>query len=130
MSNKYSNKQLQSGMATILMSLIMVITISLITLYSVQVSVLEQKVSTNHYRAKQAFEAAQAGMNASVLKLAPSIVANLQSINGKTPVGTEQDLNFDIKQSSKFSTSMGNGHYSIEFRQSGSICSNSSAVSS
>lgn len=58
------NNQLscECGAATLTIALILLFSLSLITFYSARVAVIEQKVSANEYRAKQAFEAAQAGI--------------------------------------------------------------------
>lgn len=109
----------QNGMATLLMSLVMTMTISLISIYAAQVSVVEQKISSNHYRAKQAFEAAQAGMDASIFKLTSSIVNSLAAPGGGTPVGTENDIPFDNIQTTTYAVNGGNGHYKINFMQAG-----------
>ena len=52
----------ERGAATLSISLVLLFSLSLITLYSARVGVTEQKISANEYRAKQAFEAAQAGV--------------------------------------------------------------------
>jgi hypothetical protein len=50
------------GAATLTITLILLFALSLITFYSARVGIVEQKISANEYRAKQAFEAAQAGL--------------------------------------------------------------------
>ena len=52
----------EHGAATLAITLILLFSLSLIVLYSARVSLIEQKISANEYRAKQAFEAAQAGL--------------------------------------------------------------------
>lgn len=50
----------QQGMATLLMSVILLIIITMVSLYTAKVTIVEQKITANEYRAKQAFEATQA----------------------------------------------------------------------
>lgn len=53
----------QRGVAALLVILILLFSISGMTLYAANTGLLEQKVSTNDYRAKQLAEAADAGIN-------------------------------------------------------------------
>lgn len=114
-SNKY-----QQGLATLLMSVFLVLTISLISMYSAQVSVIEQKISANHFRSKQAFESAQAGLDASIFRLTGSIVSGLSAgVGGGAPIGTENDLPFDSYHKATFQSGAGKGHYILRFQQQG-----------
>ena len=97
-----------------LMSLVMTMTISLISIYAAQVSVVEQKISANHFRAKKAFEAAEAGMDASILKLTSSVVDNLIPNLNDTSIITEANLGFDNNQIQSYTVNSGNGHYIME----------------
>ena len=53
----------ERGVAALVVILILLFSISGITLYAANTGILEQKVSTNDYRAKQLAEAADAGIN-------------------------------------------------------------------
>lgn len=64
----------QSGMATMMISVVLLTSIGLMSVYSAQVGVMEQKISANHYRSTQAFEAAQAGMDNVVQSVDAQIV--------------------------------------------------------
>ena len=76
----------QAGGTTILMSLVLVITIGLMTVYSAQVTMTEQKISANQYRTKQGFESAQAGLDAIIGRL------NVAFVNNATVDGVAGDL--------------------------------------
>jgi len=116
MTNLNLNYKYQSGMATMLMSLVMVMTISMVSIYGAQVSVVEQKISSSHYRSKQAFEAAQAGLEATIFTLTPDILNNLIApAGGAITIGTENDLPIDPAQAASYSVASGNGHYQINF---------------
>jgi len=52
----------ECGAVTLTITLILLFLLSLITFYGARVGVIEQKITANEYRAKQAFEAAQAGI--------------------------------------------------------------------
>jgi len=52
----------QSGAATLLMSLVLVSLIGMISVYTAQVSVVEQKISNNHIHLHQTFETAETGL--------------------------------------------------------------------
>ncbi len=59
----------ETGTATLTITMILLFSLSLITFYSARVSVVEQQITANEYRAKQAFEAAQAGLEKGVANL-------------------------------------------------------------
>lgn len=59
----------EHGAATLAITLILLFSLSLIVLYSARVSLIEQKISANEYRARQAFEAAQAGLEIAAASL-------------------------------------------------------------
>jgi len=69
-------------MATLMISVVMLTSIALMSVYTAQVGVMEQKISANHYRAKQAFEAAQAGLDHIIYNLDMRIVANALCTGG------------------------------------------------
>lgn len=77
MQQNMISRSKQQGMSTILMSVVMVFTVSMMSIYAAQVSVMEQKVSANHYRAKQAFESAQAGLDIAVAEIDEGVINNL-----------------------------------------------------
>jgi hypothetical protein len=52
----------QRGFATLLTSLIILVGITLITLFTARTTLMEQRMSANHYRSSQAFYAAQAAL--------------------------------------------------------------------
>ncbi len=51
----------QQGVATLLVSLVVLTTITFISLYTARTVMVEQKISTNEYRSRMAFEAAETG---------------------------------------------------------------------
>jgi len=81
----------QKGMATLLTSVVIVFVISMISIYAAQVSVMEQKISANHYRTVQAFEAAQAGLDTVLLQLTPKL-AKYVNKNNTEGIGTLADF--------------------------------------
>lgn len=66
----------QHGAATLAIALVLLFTISFITLFASRAMIFEHRTSINQYRATQAFEAAQAGME---LGLANLNVASLRN---------------------------------------------------
>lgn len=62
--NKYLKSAFrQRGMATLVVSIVMLMSVTLIVLVSAQTVVTEQRIIANELRAKQAFEAASAGLS-------------------------------------------------------------------
>jgi len=60
MLNRTCNLNHQRGFATLLTSLIILIGITLITLFTARTTLMEQRISANHYRSSQAYAAAYA----------------------------------------------------------------------
>lgn len=56
----------QQGAATIIMATVLLFTLSLISIYAARVGVLEHRITNNYYRAKQAYEGTQAGIDAAL----------------------------------------------------------------
>ncbi len=61
--------QTQQGMATLLISLVILTTITFTLIYSARTVLMEQNVTANDLRGRQAFEAAEAGQEAAVAYL-------------------------------------------------------------
>ncbi len=59
----------QRGMATLLISLVILTTITFTLIYSARTILMEQKITANDLRGRQAFEAAEAGQEAAVAYL-------------------------------------------------------------
>ena len=60
----------QRGAATLIISLVMLILITFVTFYTSKSIITEQQLANNDYRARMAFEAAEAGLAAATLNLA------------------------------------------------------------
>ena len=65
-----SSTNRQSGVATLVVVLVLLFSISGLTLYAANTGVLEQKISGNDYRARQLSDAAEAGIEFTVAWLA------------------------------------------------------------
>ena len=65
MLNHHLNLSLkkQTGVASLVVTLVILVMVTLVTFYTAKTVLMEQKVTANDYRSKQAFEAAEAGMN-------------------------------------------------------------------
>ncbi len=59
----------QRGIATLMISLILLFSITMMTLYAAQNTVIETQIAANDYRSKLAYEAAQAGLEAAIAEL-------------------------------------------------------------
>ena len=64
MINRYNHsfQNQQRGAATILMAIIMLFSITVVSIFTARTTITEQKISGNEFRSKQAFEAAEAGL--------------------------------------------------------------------
>jgi hypothetical protein len=58
-----SNIQRQGGAATLAVAMVLLIAVTLLTLMSSRTTIMEQRMAANEVRARQAFEAAQAGLD-------------------------------------------------------------------
>ena len=70
----------QRGAATLLISIFFLLAITVIIFFSANTSLLEQRISINDYRGKQAFEAAEAGLEYGVSILNKYTKANLYPV--------------------------------------------------
>lgn len=61
--------QKQSGMATLIFSLVILFTLTLTTIFGARVGLLDEKMSSNDYRSKEAMMAAEAGMDAAITNI-------------------------------------------------------------
>ncbi len=66
----------QQGVATLMTSLILLFSITMMSLFSARVNVVETQIAANDYRSKMAYEAAQGGLEAAL--------ASLQSVENRT----------------------------------------------
>jgi Tfp pilus assembly protein PilX len=74
----------QSGAATLLVAIILLIGITLIALFSTKIGILDQKISGNEYRHKEAFANAEAGLDqaGAYLDANPSLHASVTAAGG------------------------------------------------
>jgi Tfp pilus assembly protein PilX len=68
----------QKGAATLIVTSVLLLAVTIISLYSSQIIVTEQRISGNDFRSRQAFEAGQAGSEAAISNTAinPSTLEN------------------------------------------------------
>lgn len=62
-------KNRQGGSATLVMSLVLLMLITMVSIYTSRTVLLEQKISANDFRERQAFEAAESGLTAAMAYL-------------------------------------------------------------
>ena len=72
----FNNRHYQHGAAALLVSVLLLVSATLVVFYASRSTILEQKISANDVRAKQAMAAAQAGSD--------HLFANVVSANGVT----------------------------------------------
>jgi len=108
--NIIDNISHEHGAATLTITLVLLFSLSLITLYGARVSLIEQKISANEYHTKQAFEAAQAGLEVGA--------ASLNNRNIRNLIIVDHDNNgiIDFQQNSKtFGALANNAGYVIAY---------------
>lgn len=76
--------QKQSGMATLVFSLVVLFTLTITTVFGSRVALLDEKMSSNDYRGKESFAAAEAGMDAAITAI--NLAGNIST--GPTYTGT------------------------------------------
>jgi len=72
-----TSSRLQSGMATIITSVTMLILITMVIVFSANVSVMETKTGANDYRATQAMLSAQAGLDFALTNLSKADLTDI-----------------------------------------------------
>jgi len=107
-----SAKAKQTGMATLLISVVLLTSIGLMSVYSAQVGVMEQKISANHYRTSQAFESAQAGMDNMVQSLDAQIIYSVTQLNTSVTQAFA-DAGRDLANLSSADDGQSLGHYDL-----------------
>lgn len=62
----YRSLHNQKGVASLVVAVVILVTVTFVTFYTSRAVLMEQKISTNDYRSRMAFEAAQAGIDATM----------------------------------------------------------------
>jgi hypothetical protein len=110
----------ENGAATLAITMILLFSLSLITIYSARVSVVEQRITANEYRARQAFEAAQAGLEQGVANLNDRVIRKqiLTDVNDDGLID-EQPLNLTssiLTNDASYAISYRNHEWPNQFR--------------
>lgn len=79
-------KYRQAGSATLVMCLVLLVLITMVSVYTSRTVLLEQKISANDFRSRQAFEAAESGLTAAVSYLGSAGGADKNSDGVVDPV--------------------------------------------
>lgn len=97
MTTYYSTAYRQRGVASLLISLVILVTITFVTLYTSRSVLMEQKISTNDYRGRMAFEAAETGLEAAVAAIALewTIITTVDADGNVTTTPRETNVIFD-----------------------------------
>lgn len=112
----------QSGAATLIFSIIVLILVTFVSLYSAKSIIVETKIFNNDLRSKQAFEAAEAGVNEAFSQLKNrKRVGDVLGLFGhlKTPNSFANDHTFTYKENPSVSTSRVIGSAYVEVKSSG-----------
>ncbi len=105
----------QSGAATLVISLILLVAMTLITLFTARSMVMEQRISANDYRSKQSFGAAEAGIQQAISMMTDIRVKNIYDVSGTLQYDSNDDDSPDTNLVIG-STTLGNGaSYSATF---------------
>lgn len=108
MTNTHRNKQ--KGAATLVITILLLVTLTLIVLFAASYIVMRQKIAANSYRTNQALEAAEAGLEFAIPYLqqnSATILAN--PVSGFIPAYTSSNTqNVTLANNSKFTISYTN----------------------
>jgi Tfp pilus assembly protein PilX len=108
----------QKGAATLLITVIMLVSITMIMIFAASYNILQQKVTSNSYQSTQAFQAAEAGLEFGIVYLQQNSATILASpTNGYIqPYTSTNTQNVSLANGSKFSIAFTNpvqNNYSI-----------------
>ena len=81
----HGSLEAQRGVATLSTAMILLLAITLMTFAAARVSVVEQKIAANDYRAKQALHAAQAALETAVYAANVTSVGTVNGVPPSTP---------------------------------------------
>jgi len=107
----------QSGGAIYVFSIILVVIMSMIGVYSARITTTEHKISANHYRSKQAFESAQAGADIVLNHLTPNIISQINPSDVTTKFTDISTLGINLPVLSPLKNQQSPGAYSVSLKQ-------------
>jgi len=98
----------QRGAATLITSLILLVAMTIITIFAARSAIMEQKIFANEFRAKQAFEAAEAGLEYTLAYLLTAGGADKDDDGTIDAIDMDGDLSTanTLSNSSEFSVSI------------------------
>jgi len=76
----------QAGAATLAMSIVLLLLITMVSIYTSRTVIMEKRISANDFRARQAFEAAESGLQIAIAYIAESGGADKDSDGNIDPV--------------------------------------------
>ncbi len=97
----------QQGAASLLIALVLLVGVTLITLYTAQTMIMEQRIAANDIRAREAFEAAEAG------RMHGARYADMPGANMASTLAEDLDSDGTDDYSVTF-LSLGSGRYQIQ----------------
>ncbi|MDH5326192.1 MAG: pilus assembly PilX N-terminal domain-containing protein [Gammaproteobacteria bacterium] len=103
----------QQGATTLIMSVILLVSISLTTLFTARSSVIALRLDANEFRAKQAFEAAEAGLNHGLTY----VLNNGADQNNDNAIDTLPGYTFSSGNGSSYSVTLTDTSSSGDFTQ-------------
>lgn len=106
-----STRKNQQGVASLMVALMVLISLTLLTFMAAKVSVTEHKISANEYRSKQAFEAAQAGIEYGIRALQNNTTTIIVDADGNNVIdpytpNAEQGTTGTLSNNSAYSVAM------------------------
>jgi len=97
--SKLTNGKNQQGITTIVMATMLILTVSIMSIYTAQSGIVEQKISSNYYNLNQAFEAAQSGLDIVTDNISVDLFDDIITHHPKSNIATESDFNFALNNS-------------------------------